>query len=818
MCSAKRSNKKPETPHLAPQESADSITVPEVLPLLPSSDLVPFPSVLMALYVTQAVALNAAQKAMQGDKLVFIAAQPPESPLTPSDCYKVGVVASVLRIFALSDGRHKILLQGITRARALEYRSEETLVSVRLEILEAPELPVTSKKVRALLDTIRSTMQTLVEYEHIPEEMLLVIDDIRDAAVLSDVILAHCKLEVQYGQSLLEELDPLVRLELTNKIITDDLQRFFVSQEIQGKAQGELAKGQHEYYLREQLKQIQRELGESDPLADDIGALKLALEKARLSEFAKSEAEKQLSRLERMHPESGEYAMLRTYLDWLADLPWSELTADHLDLAAARAVLEEDHFGLEQAKDRILEYLSVRKLKHDSKGPILCFVGPPGVGKTSLGRSIARTLGRKFFRMSLGGVRDEAEIRGHRRTYVGALPGRIVQGLKEAGSRNPVFVLDELDKVGADYRGDPAAALLEILDPEQNNHFRDHYLNIPFDLSEVLFIATANTLDTIPEALVDRLEVIFISGYTTEEKVKIAQKFLIPRQLEAQGLGKLKIAFKKEAVLFLIERYTREAGVRNLGREIGSLCRKLARAYVETGKVRKSIDVAVVNKLLGVTKFEPGQGISEDSMGIVNGLAWTRQGGELMPIEALTADGKGELILTGHLGSVMQESGKAAMFYARANAARLGFDPDFYQHTDIHIHVPSGATPKDGPSAGVTIVTALVSALSQRKVSKDVAMTGEITLRGQVLPVGGVREKALAALRFGIKKVIIPHENVKDLEEVPEEQRLQLEFIPVKHVDEVLAHALRPEGKTAQAAAASVPRKGQAIARTLIVE
>ncbi len=825
MSSTKRSKKKrqnirvPATPGVG-MEVNEEVSIPDQLPVLPSYELVPFPSVIMALYAVQPVAVSAAQSAMAGEKLVLVVAQPGDPLQEPSasDLFKFGVVASVLRIFTLSDGRCKILLRGITRARALSYKRDGAFFTARIQVLENIKVNGQSKKAQQLMANIRRNLQTLVEYEHVPEEMLLVTEDIDDPAILSDVILAHYKLDPQYGQSLLEELSPLVRLERTDKIISDDLQRFFVSQEIRGKAQGELAKGQHEYYLREQLKQIQRELGEGDTSSGEHAALHAALDKAALPDYAKTEAEKQLGRLERMHPETSEYAMLRTYLEWLADLPWSERTKDRLDLKQAKEILEEDHFGLAQAKDRILEYLSVRKLKKESKGPILCFVGPPGVGKTSLGRSIARALNRKFFRMSLGGVRDEAEIRGHRRTYVGALPGRIIQGIKEVGTRNPVFVLDELDKVGADFRGDPAAALLEILDPEQNKQFRDHYVNLPFDLSEVLFVATANTLDTIPEALLDRLEVIFISGYTTDEKHHIAKKYLIPRQLNEQGLEPLGIAFKREAVVQLIESYTREAGVRNLEREIASACRKMARSYVETGRIRRTVDAPYINKLLGPVKFEPGLSLQEDSIGIANGLAWTRQGGEVMPIEALIAAGKGELNLTGHLGTVMQESARAAMFYARANAARLGFDPEFYQHTDIHIHVPSGATPKDGPSAGVTIVTALVSALSERKVSKDVAMTGEITLRGQVLAVGGVKEKALAALRYGIKNVIIPQENMKDLQEIPKEQREQLEFIPVRFIDEVLQHALCRESEVCVTSGRKVTVKGKSLERTLIVE
>jgi ATP-dependent Lon protease len=508
-----------------------------------------------------------------------------------------------------------------------------------------------------------------------------------------------------------------------------------------------------------------------------------------------------------MSPESSEFALLRTYLEWIADLPWHTKTIDQLDLKKAKQILDEDHFGLDKVKDRILEYLSVRALNPDSKGPILCFVGPPGVGKTSLGKSIARALGRSFTRMSLGGMRDEAEIRGHRRTYVGALPGRILQGLKQCATRNPVFVLDELDKVGADFRGDPASALLEVLDPHQNIDFTDHYLNVPFDLSDVLFLATANTIDTIPEPLIDRLEILSIPGYTSQEKHKIATKYIIPRQLKEAGLVGHKVQFTEDAVRLVVDRYTREAGVRSLEREIGALCRKLARDVAEKKKFARIIDEKRVAALLGPTKYDPEVAEHSEAVGLVRGLAWTALGGEVMPIEVSLAKGGGGLTLTGQLGSVMQESAQAALFYARANAGVLGLEPDFHSKYDIHVHVPSGAIPKDGPSAGITIATALVSALSGRKISKDVAMTGEMTLRGNILAVGGLREKALAALQHGITKVIIPYENLKDLEEIPEEQRKQIQFVPVKHVSEVLALALLRRERKAVAHRKKVKRK-----------
>lgn len=769
-----------------------TIDIPEKLAVMPTGDMVPFPEVVMAVCLEKEEGIKALEYAAKHEGLVLLVAEKEvaNSEDICANLYKVGVVASIIRMFNLEKGQIKLILQGITKAKVVQYKTVKNLISAQIKISKSASLSMRNRRVKELTTAILQNVEFLVSCGQAPEEMSLVLEDVNDPISIAYVILAHFRLDSKAAQELLEKATPLELLEAAGKLISEHLKGALAMREIKARTEEALIDEQNQYYLREQLRQIQQVLGGANGSSEDIAVLKNALANKNFSDEVRLEADKQLARLERMHPESSEYAMLRTYLEWIVDLPWNEKTVDTVDLAAAKKILNADHFGLEQPKDRILEYLSVRKLKDDSKGPILCFVGPPGVGKTSLGRSIARALNRKFFRMSLGGVRDEAEIRGHRRTYVGALPGRIIQGLKEVKSCNPVFVLDELDKVGADYRGDPAAALLEILDPEQNKQFRDHYLNLPFDLSDVLFVATANTVDTIPDALLDRLEVIYISGYTTESKFNIAKKFLIPRQIEAQGLSKQKITFEKDAIIYLIEHYTREAGVRNLDREIASLCRKLARELVETSKIEKNIDREKVVKLLGVTKYEAEQGLKEDSVGVANGLAWTVMGGEVMPIEAQIASGKGELTLTGHLGNVMQESAKAAMFYARANAMTLGIDPDFYQHTDIHIHVPHGATPKDGPSAGVTIVTALVSALCDRKVSKGIAMTGEITLRGQVLGVGGIKEKALAAIRFGIKKIIIPAENIKDLEEIPKAQRDKVHFITVSSIDEVLEHAL----------------------------
>jgi len=770
----------------------DEIPIPSVMPVLAAKDMVPFPGVMMSLYLSRPESIRAMEAAMNGERLVLVVAQMKVDVEDPAakDLYKIGVVAHIVRTLQVQDGRYKVLLQGLIRARVRKYETRNRYMIARIEPLPQPKARKIPAATQAIINRIRENLQVLVEYEHLPEEMLIVTEEIQDPGTLADVILAHYKVDLKEAQAALEEMDSIKRIKLTDSAISDDLNKFILAEKIKDKARDEMSKGQREYYLREQIKQIQRELGESDLGSDDLQALRVRLTDLRLPKQANDEAFKQLKRLEQMSPESSEFALLRTYLEWITDLPWSVRTKDRLDLGRAKAILDEDHFGLDKVKDRILEYLSVRTLNPDSKGPILCFVGPPGVGKTSLGKSIARALGRSFNRMSLGGMRDEAEIRGHRRTYVGALPGRIIQGLKQAGSRNPVFVLDELDKIGADFRGDPASALLEVLDPHQNREFTDHYLNVAFDLSEVLFVATANTIDTIPEALIDRLELLWIPGYTSQEKQKIATRYIIPRQLREAGLEKHKINFTPSAIELIVERYTREAGVRNLEREIGAVCRKVAREFAEKRKVQKTIDAGKIAKLLGPTKYDPEVTEQREAVGLVRGLAWTTLGGEVMPVEVSLAKGGGSLALTGQLGNVMQESAQAALFYARANAAVLGLDPEFHSKHDIHIHVPGGATPKDGPSAGITIATALVSVLSGRKVSKDIAMTGEMTLRGNVLAVGGLREKALAALQYGIRKVIIPFENIKDLEEIPEEQRKQIQFIPVKHVSEVLELAL----------------------------
>lgn len=781
------------------EEEKPSIELaPDSLPIVNTMDLVAFPGVMLSLYVEDEESKASLDKAVDTEDYVFLLA---ERDVTRKDDLKkyfqgFGVVGTVAKKFVLNDGRYKVLIQGLGRAKVKSFSKSKSTKMAKIEKFAENFEFESTEEVIDLITKVYENLRMLVEFEHLPEEMLLVVEDADHPGVIADIIIAHYKLNVDQAQVLLEELDPIERLEKISAFIEDELKQFYLLEELRDKTQQELTKGQREYYLREQLKQIQLELGEETDEFEDLALLEKKIIEAKLPVHAKEEADKQLKRLRHMSAESSEFAMLRTYLEWLSDLPWSKRTKDTINIKQAKKILDKEHYALDKAKERILEFLSVRKLKKDSTGPILCFVGPPGVGKTSLGRSVANCLKRNFYRMSLGGVRDEAEMRGHRRTYVGALPGKIIQGIKEAKSSNPVFLLDELDKLGADYRGDPAAALLEILDPEQNKDFRDHYLNVNYDLSKVLFIATANTLETIPDALLDRLEVIRIPGYTTREKLNIATEHLIPKEIERHGLKKKNIIFDKAAIVFIIERYTKEAGVRNLSREIASVCRKIARVFVETGKHRKKITAKYVEELLGIPKFDPEEGELENVVGLARGLAWTMYGGEVLPVEVSLAKGKGSLSLTGSLGDVMRESAQTALFYARANADLLGIDPDFYKKTDLHIHLPDGSTPKDGPSAGITIVTAVVSVLTNRQIRADIAMTGEVTLRGTVRAIGGLKEKALAALRQGIENVIIPKANVKDLTDIPKEQRDKLKFIPVTHISEVLELALMDKTKT----------------------
>ncbi len=639
---------------------------------------------------------------------------------------------------------------------------------------------------------VKEKIEQILNLKSLPPEIVMVTDNVSEPGVLADLVASNLRLKIEESQGILEVSAPMDRLRKVNELLSRELELSTVQARIQNQAKDEINKTQREYFLREQLKQIHQELGEGDERAEEITELKNQIEKAKMPLEVKRETEKQLKRLEQMHPESSEATLVRTYLDWLVELPWSKKTKDNLNIQMAKKVLDEDHYNLEKVKERILEYLAVNKLKRKIKGPILCFLGPPGVGKTSLGKSIARALGRNFTRISLGGTRDEAEIRGHRRTYVGALPGRIIQGIKQAGSKNPVFMLDEIDKLGFDFRGDPSAALLEVLDPEQNHAFSDHYLNLPFDLSHVLFICTANLLDPIPPALNDRMEVIHLSGYTNEEKLEIARKFLIPRQLDENGISTSYLELSNDSVLRIISQYTKEAGLRNLEREIAAICRKVARKVAEGKKEIARVTRGNLHLFLGPPKFIPEAEREQNDIGVATGLAWTSAGGEILHVEASLAKGRGNLTLTGQLGDVMKESAQAAVSYARSHAKELGIEEDFYQKLDIHIHVPAGSIPKDGPSAGITMGTALISTLTKRPVSLKVAMTGEITLRGKVLPVAGLKEKCLAAYRSGIPTIIVPDRNEKDLDEIPKPLRRRLRFVLAKTMSDVLAASLLP--------------------------
>ena len=776
-----------------PTENRD-LNIPNELPLLPVRDVVIFPYMILPLFVGREKSIAAVEAALSRDRMIFLATQREmgEEEPQPEDIFTVGTVAMIMRMLKLPDGRVKILVQGLAKGRLEAFTSETPFFAARIERLIEPRLSELPLEVEALMRTVRDQLAELLNMGRtLAPEVMVVVENIEDPGSLADLVASNMGLKVASAQELIEVLDPLERLRRVKDLLAKELELMSVQNRIQSQAKEEMGKSQREYFLREQLRAIQSELGEADARAEEIAELRQKLEAAALPESARGEAEKQLKRLETMHPEAAEYSILRTYMDWLVELPWSKTTRDNLDLKKARKVLDEDHYNLEKVKERILEFLAVRKLKKELKGPVLCFVGPPGVGKTSLGRSIARALGREFVRLSLGGVRDEAEIRGHRRTYVGALPGRIIQGIKQAGTNNPVFMLDELDKIGADFRGDPSSALLELLDPEQNHAFSDHYINLPFDLSNVMFIATANVMDPIPSALKDRLEVIRLAGYTAEEKLSIARQYLVPRQQKANGLKKGNVRFSDNAIMKLITGYTAESGLRNLERELGSICRKVARRVAEGRKNPVLVTETAVTRFLGAPRYLPEEERREDEIGVATGLAWTEVGGEILYIEVSTMKGKGNLTLTGQLGDVMKESAQAALSYARAHAVELGIDPDIFETIDLHVHVPAGAIPKDGPSAGVTMATALISALSGRRVSKDVAMTGEITLRGKVLPIGGLKEKVLAAVQAHIDTIIIPRRNEKDLEDIPRHLRKKVEFVLARTMDEVLAAALK---------------------------
>ncbi len=775
-------------------DNIQNLEIPDALPLMAVRDVVVFNYMIIPLFVGRPNSIEAVNEAMNGDKLLMLVSQKDatkDNP-DPDDLYKVGMVSMIMRTLKLPDGRLKVLIQALSKAQIKEFIQKDPHYRVEIELLDETEDVEITVEVEALMRSVREQTEKIMSLRGLlSSDLMMIINNIEEPGRLADLVGSNLRLKVSESQQILETVDPVKRLKLVADLLNKELEVSTVQAKIQSDAKQEMSKSQREYFLREQLHALKKELGDEDAYSQEIEELRRKIKKKNLPRHAKKEAKKQLRRLEMMHPDASEANIIRTYIDWILDLPWSKSSKDKLDLKVASSVLDEDHYGLERVKERILEYLAVRKLNKATKGPILCFVGPPGVGKTSLGQAIAKAMGRQFYRMSLGGMRDEAEIRGHRRTYIGALPGRILQGLKSVGTNNPIFMMDEIDKVGADYRGDPSSALLEVLDPEQNSTFSDHYLNLPFDLSKVMFITTANMSDTIPGPLMDRMEVIRLSGYTQEEKLEIAKRYLFPRQKKENGIKPSQVHLDDDTMKLIISQYTHEAGVRNLERELGKICRKLARKIAEGGKGPYKVSKNNLDKYLGPPKFLPDAELDTlDQPGLVVGLAWTEVGGELLHIETTIVPGKGKLTLTGQLGDVMKESAQAALSYCRSRNKQLGVSDTYFDEIDIHIHVPAGAIPKDGPSAGITMATALYSAIARKNVKKGMAMTGEVTLRGRVLPIGGLKEKALAALRSGITKVIIPMENKKDLVEIPEELRRKITFYPVKDMDSVIELAL----------------------------
>lgn len=775
-----------------------NIEVPGQLPLLPVRDIVVFPYMVLPLFVGRDMSIKAIEAALAGNRMIFLATQKAldvENP-APKDIHAIGTVGLIMRMLKLPDERIKILVQGIAKAKITKYIQTDPYYSVRIDKLIDTKSTSTALEAEAVMRTVKEQIERIVSLGKVLiPDVMVVIENLEEPGRLADMVASNLGLKVDATQAVLEISDPIQRLRQVSDILGKEIEVLSMQQKIQAQAKGEMDKTQREYFLREQLKAIQKELGELDERAEEITEFRKRIKDAKMPDKVLKESEKQLKRLEKMHPDTAESATVRTYLEWMVELPWSKRSKDNLELKAAAKVLNDDHYDLEKVKERILEYLAVRKLKEKMKGPILCFVGPPGVGKTSLGKSIARALGREFVRISLGGVRDEAEIRGHRRTYVGALPGRIIQGMKQAGTGNPVFMLDEVDKVGMDFRGDPSAALLEVLDPEQNSAFTDHYLGVPFDLTEVMFITTANLIDPILPALRDRMEIIEIPGYTEEEKLGIAQKYLIPRQLEEHGITIKHLRFTEPAIRQIISHYTREAGVRNLEREIANVMRKVAKKVAEGKGLGFPIEPSNLHRYLGVPKYVPEAELEKDEIGVATGLAWTESGGDVLYIEATVMKGKGQLTLTGHLGDVMKESAQAALSYVRSRETTLHLSPMMFSKQDLHIHVPAGAIPKDGPSAGITMATAIASAFSGIPARRDLAMTGEITLRGRVLPIGGLKEKILAAKRAKLTTVILPRRNKKDLEEIPKHLLKGIQLAFVDTMDDVMKLALRRSGK-----------------------
>jgi len=795
-------------------EGGEKVKIPDLLPVLPLRDMVVYPFIIAPLSVARELSIKAVDRALAGNRMILLVAQRDkdrEEP-EPEDLFEVGTVAVIMRMLKLPDGRLRVLVQGVSRARVRRYEKARPHFQARIEPLTDPPHDPSSLEQEALMRSAKRLLERASSLgKNMPSEVMVIAGNLEDPGRLADLTASNLELRIEESQSVLELLDPAARLKRVHDFLKRELDLLSMQREIDSLARDEMDRSQREYYLRHQMKAIQTELGEGNELQEEVERYRQKAKELELPDEAREELDRQLKRLERMHPDSSESTIVRNYLDWVTGLPWGRRTRDNLDLKKAAKILDADHHGLEAVKDRILEYLAVRKLNRQSHGPILCFVGPPGVGKTSLGRSIARALGRKFARLSLGGVKDEAEIRGHRRTYVGAMPGRVIQGVHAAGSCNPVFILDEVDKIGADYRGDPSAALLEVLDPEQNVAFRDHYLGVPFDLSDVMFITTANLLEPIQPAFRDRMEVIRLSGYTEDEKVSIAMQYLLPKQMKNNGLKEGEISVTEPAVRDMVRYYTREAGVRSLEREISKVCRKAVKQLLtekqeKEGKAKRiTVSPRNLDKFLGVRKYTFGMAEKKNQIGQVTGLAWTEVGGELLTIETVTMPGKGKTITTGKLGEVMQESIQAALSVVRNRSRKLGVPEDFYQKNDMHIHLPEGATPKDGPSAGIGIATSMVSVLTGIPVRADVAMTGEITLRGEVLAIGGLKEKLLAAHRGGIKTVMIPEENVKDLVEIPDNVKNRLEIVPVKWIDKVLEIALERQPVPLSDAVAAAP-------------
>ena len=768
--------------------------LPDALPVLPLRDTVTFPETLTPLAVGQERSIKLVDDVLGANRmLTMVAARDPENEEPgPTDLYEVGVVGVVARMLKVPDGTLRVLVQGTQRVRLGPYVAEQPYLVARIS--ELPDISEDGPELEALTRNVQRTFSEIIEQiPYLPEELQMAVANLDDPAALAHLIAGTLRISTEEKQELLEEVGVVARLRHLSQILARELEVVQLGTQIQTQVQSEIDKGQREFFLRQQMKAIQDELGEGDEQQAEVNELREKIEAAKLPEQAQKAAERELARLEKLPPAAAEHGVIRTYLEWLTELPWAAESEDNLDISHARKVLDADHYDLEKVKDRILEYLAVRKLKPDSPGPILCFVGPPGVGKTSLGRSIAKALGREFERISVGGVRDEAEIRGHRRTYIGALPGAIVRALRDAGSRNPVFMIDEIDKMGADFRGDPASAMLEVLDPAQNDSFRDHYLDLEFDLSEVMFIATANVLDTIPGPLQDRMETIELAGYTLEEKKNIARRYLVPRQIDANGLKPSQIEFGDPALVAIIEEYTREAGVRDLERQIGTICRKVARGVAEgKGKGKVKVSGKRARELLGRRRVFAEQRRRTKVPGVSTGLAWTPSGGDVLFIEATSMPGSGQLTITGQLGDVMRESAQAALSYVRGHWREIApkLDEEWFAKHDIHVHVPAGAVPKDGPSAGVAMTVALSSLISGRPVRNDVAMTGEVTLTGQVLPIGGLKEKSLAAQRAGIKRVLVPERNEGDVAEIPKHERSELEFVYVDEVSKAIEAAL----------------------------